>query len=137
LRRFYGVTSFSRYPLVEIILYENQDDIFFLWDLGLWTLTIQPSHSFTLAYCRLIFLIFIEFQNIDNIMGSSLKNISSPSIVIMLQSVRPLWLRLFLQSIRIVKLKRKLLDMYIRFLHSRILMWTPYNCHVDLVESMN
>jgi hypothetical protein len=27
LRRFYGVTSFSRYPLVEIISYKNQDGI--------------------------------------------------------------------------------------------------------------
>jgi hypothetical protein len=25
LRRFYGVTSFSRCPFVEIIFYENQD----------------------------------------------------------------------------------------------------------------
>jgi hypothetical protein len=30
LRRFYGVTSFSRYPLVEIIFYENPDGICFL-----------------------------------------------------------------------------------------------------------
>jgi hypothetical protein len=64
LRRFYGVTSPSRYPLVEIILYENQDDICFLWDLGLWILTIQPSHSYTLAYCKPFHLISIEFQNI-------------------------------------------------------------------------
>jgi hypothetical protein len=30
LRRFYGVTSSSRYPLLEIIFYENQDGICFL-----------------------------------------------------------------------------------------------------------
>jgi hypothetical protein len=30
LRRFYGVTSLSRYPLVEIIFYENQYGICFL-----------------------------------------------------------------------------------------------------------
>jgi hypothetical protein len=30
LRRFFKVTSFSRYPLVEIILYENQNGICFL-----------------------------------------------------------------------------------------------------------
>jgi hypothetical protein len=30
LRRFHGITSFLRYPLVEITLYKNQDDIFFL-----------------------------------------------------------------------------------------------------------
>jgi hypothetical protein len=30
LRRFYIVTSFSRYSLVKIILYENQDGICFL-----------------------------------------------------------------------------------------------------------
>jgi hypothetical protein len=66
LRRFYWVISFSRYLLVEIIFYENQDGICFLWDLGLWILTIQTSHSYTLAYCKPIHLIFIEFQNIDN-----------------------------------------------------------------------
>jgi hypothetical protein len=33
LIRFYGVTSCSRYPLVEIIFYENQDGIFFSWGL--------------------------------------------------------------------------------------------------------
>jgi hypothetical protein len=33
------VTSFSRYPLVEIIFYENQDGICFLWDIRLWILT--------------------------------------------------------------------------------------------------
>jgi hypothetical protein len=66
LRRFYEVTSFSRYSLVEIIIYENHDGICFLWDLGLWILTMQPSDYYTLAYCRPIFLISIEFQNIDN-----------------------------------------------------------------------
>jgi hypothetical protein len=30
LRRYYGVTSFSKYPLLEIIFYENQDGICFL-----------------------------------------------------------------------------------------------------------
>jgi hypothetical protein len=30
LRRFYGVTSFSRRPLIEIIFYENQDGFCFL-----------------------------------------------------------------------------------------------------------
>jgi hypothetical protein len=30
LKTFYGVTSFSRYLLVEIIFYKNQDDICFL-----------------------------------------------------------------------------------------------------------
>jgi hypothetical protein len=30
LRRSYGVTSFSRYLLVEIIFYENEDGICFL-----------------------------------------------------------------------------------------------------------
>jgi hypothetical protein len=66
LRRFYGAIRFSRYPLVEMIFYENQDGICFLWDLRLWILTIQPSHSYTLAYCRPIQLISIDFQNIDN-----------------------------------------------------------------------
>jgi hypothetical protein len=61
LRRFYGITSFSRYPLLEIIFNKNQNGICFLWDLGLWILTIQPSHSHTLAYCRPFHLISIEF----------------------------------------------------------------------------
>jgi hypothetical protein len=70
LKRFYGVTSFSRYFLIEIILYKNQDGICFLWGLELWILIIQPSHPYTLAYCRPILLISIEFQNIDNDHGS-------------------------------------------------------------------
>jgi hypothetical protein len=40
LRRFYGVTSFSRYPLVQIIFYKDQDGICFLIDLGLLILII-------------------------------------------------------------------------------------------------
>jgi hypothetical protein len=71
LRRFYGITSTLRYPLVEIIFYENQDGICFLWDIGLWILTIQPSHSYTLAYYRPFHLISIEFQNIDNDQGNT------------------------------------------------------------------
>jgi hypothetical protein len=74
LKRFFGVTGFSRYPLVEIILYDNQDGICFLWDLRFWILTIQPSHSYTLAYCRPIHLISIEFENIDNDPSSPPKN---------------------------------------------------------------
>jgi hypothetical protein len=42
-----------------------------------------------LAYCRPIHLISIEFQNIDS-EGSPPKTFSSPSIVIVLQSVRSL-----------------------------------------------
>jgi hypothetical protein len=42
-------------PLEEIIFYENQNGICFLWDLVLWILTIQPSHSYTLAYYILHF----------------------------------------------------------------------------------
>jgi hypothetical protein len=78
LRRFHGGTSSSWYPLVGIIFYENEDGICFLWDLGLWILTIQPSHSYTLAYCRPIHLISIEFQNIENNQGSLLKKPSLP-----------------------------------------------------------
>jgi hypothetical protein len=37
--------------------------------LGFEILTIQPFHSYTLAYCRPIHLISIEFQNIDNDLG--------------------------------------------------------------------
>jgi hypothetical protein len=106
LRRFYGVTSFSMYPLVEIIFYGNQDGIFFLWDLGLWILTIQPSHSYTLAYCRPIHLISTEFQNIENNQGSLPKKFFFPfNCNIILQSMRSLWLRFFLQTIGIVRYK--------------------------------
>jgi hypothetical protein len=42
----------------------------FLWELGLWILTIQPFHSYTLAYCRPFRIISIEFQNIDNDRGN-------------------------------------------------------------------
>jgi hypothetical protein len=70
--------KFLKVPPLETILYENQDCIFFLWDLGLWILTTQPSHSYTLAYCRPIHLISIEFQNIDNDQGSSRKNLFLP-----------------------------------------------------------
>jgi hypothetical protein len=70
--------SFSRDPLVEIIFYKNQDGICFFRDLGLWILTIQPSHSYTLANCRPIHLISIEFQNIENNHGSLPKNFFFP-----------------------------------------------------------
>jgi hypothetical protein len=98
--------KFLKVPLIEIIFYENQDGICFLWDLGLWILTIQPFHSYTLANCRPIHLISIEFQNIENKHGSLPKKaFSSPSIVIILQSMWSLWLRFFLQTISIVKYK--------------------------------
>jgi hypothetical protein len=105
LRRFSRVTNFSRYPLEGIILYDNQNDICSLWDLGLWILTTELFHSHTLAYCRPIHLISIEFQCIDNNPGSPPKTLFPPSIVIILQSLQSLWLRFFLQSIRIVRLK--------------------------------
>jgi hypothetical protein len=69
--------KFLKVSLVEIILYKNQDGICFLWNLGLWILTIQPSHSYTLSYCRPIFLIPIELQNFDNDQGSPLKTFLS------------------------------------------------------------
>jgi hypothetical protein len=51
-------------------------------------LTIQPSHSYTLANCRPIQLISVEFQNIEDNHGSlQTKKISSPSIVIILQTM--------------------------------------------------
>jgi hypothetical protein len=54
-------------------------------------LTIQPSHSYTLAYYRPFHLISIEFQNIDNDQGNPPKKLfPPPSIVIILQSVRSL-----------------------------------------------
>jgi hypothetical protein len=80
--------------------------ICFAWDVGLWILTIQPFHSYTLAYCRPIHLISIEFQNIDNNQGSPpKKTFSFSSIVIILQSMKSLWLRFFLQTISIVRYK--------------------------------
>jgi hypothetical protein len=41
-------------------------------------LTIQPSHSNTLANCRLIYRISIEFQNIDKDQGSPPKKLFLP-----------------------------------------------------------
>jgi hypothetical protein len=41
-------------------------------------LTMQPSHSYALAYCRPIHLISIEFQNIDNDPGSPPKKLFLP-----------------------------------------------------------
>jgi hypothetical protein len=73
LRRFLGVTSF-KVPPVKMILSTNQDDLCFLWDLGLWILTTRPFHSYTLAYCGHIYLISIEFQNIDNNPSNPPKN---------------------------------------------------------------
>jgi hypothetical protein len=106
LRRFYGVTTFSRYPLVEIILFENQDDLCLLWDLGFWILTSQPFNSYTLAYCRPFHLISIGFQYIDNNPGSPPKNFFFPFkfcyyLVIYAISLS----EIFLQAIRIVRYK--------------------------------
>jgi hypothetical protein len=121
LKRFHGVTSSSRYPLVEIIFYENQDGICFLWDLGLWILTILPSHSYTLAYCRSFHLISIEFQNIDIDQGNPpKKTFFPPSIVIILQSMRSLWLRFFLQTI--CKVRYKILQLEVGKHHFILIM---------------
>jgi hypothetical protein len=62
----------------QVIFYENQDGICFLWDLGLRILTVQPSHFYTLAYCRPIHLISIKFQNIENNYGSLPKKLFLP-----------------------------------------------------------
>jgi hypothetical protein len=71
----------------------------------LWILTIQPSHYCTLVYCRPIHLISIEFQNIDNNLGSPPNFFFPPSIVIILQSMQSLWLRFFLLAISIERYK--------------------------------
>jgi hypothetical protein len=98
--------KFLKVPPCRNDFYEKQDGICFLWDLGLWILTIQPSHSYTLAYCKPIQLISIEFQNKNNNQGSlPKKTFSSPSIVIILQSIWSLWLRFFLQIVSIVRYK--------------------------------
>jgi hypothetical protein len=44
-------------------------------------LTTQPSHSYTLASCWPIYLISIEFQNIDNNWGSLPKKLFFSSLV--------------------------------------------------------
>jgi hypothetical protein len=72
LRSFYGVTSFSSYPLVEIKFFEKRIDLFLL--TRFWILTIQTSHFYILAYCRLAHLISIEFQIIDNHPSTPPKN---------------------------------------------------------------
>jgi hypothetical protein len=102
LKRFYGVTTFSRYPLVEIVLYVNQDGIFFLRNLGLWILTIQPSHSYTLAYCRPIHLNSIEFQNIDNDQGSPPKKLFLLFQLLYSCNLYSHWPRFSLQTISIL-----------------------------------
>jgi hypothetical protein len=65
LRRFYGVTSFSRYPLLEFIFLKIK---LFFASCETWALNLdyKPSCSYTLAYCRPIHLFSIEFQNIDS-----------------------------------------------------------------------
>jgi hypothetical protein len=70
--------KFLKYPLVEIIFYKNQDGICFLIDLGLWILTLQPFHSYTLAYCRPIHLISIEFQTLTTIQALYQENFFFP-----------------------------------------------------------
>jgi short subunit fatty acids transporter len=90
-----------------MFLFENEDDLCFLWEFGFWILITQPSHSYTLAYCRSMHLISIEFQNIDNNPATPTKiTFSSPSIVIILQSVQSLWLEFFLQTTGIYKILR-------------------------------
>jgi hypothetical protein len=79
--------KFSRYPLEEIIFFKNQDNLCLLWDFRLWILTTQPSHSYTLAYCRPIHLVSIEFQNIDNNLGTPSKKLFLP--LQLLQSCNP------------------------------------------------
>jgi hypothetical protein len=46
----------------------------FSCDIGFWILTTWPFHSYTLAYSKPIYLISIEFQSIDNNLGTPLKN---------------------------------------------------------------
>jgi hypothetical protein len=106
LKIFYGVTSFWRYPLYKLLLLWYQDDLCFLWDRGFWILTTWPSHSYTLAYCRPTHLIYVGFHSLDNNLGAPpKKHFKCPSIVTILQSMWPLWVRFFLQTIRMVKYK--------------------------------
>jgi hypothetical protein len=58
--------QFLKIPHCRILFFENHDDHCFLWDLGLWILTIWPSHSYTLVYCRPIHLNSIELQSTNN-----------------------------------------------------------------------
>ena len=52
-----------------------------------------------------MYLISIEFQNIDNYLATQPQNFFLPSIVIILQFMQSLWLRFFLQTARIVRYK--------------------------------
>jgi hypothetical protein len=72
--KFMKVPPCRNYFLMHLL----RNGICFLWDLGLWILTIQPSHSYTLAYCRPIHQISIEFQNIDNDQGCPTKKLFFP-----------------------------------------------------------
>jgi hypothetical protein len=62
----------------DFILFENQDDMCFIWEFGFWILTTWPFHSCTLAYYSPIYLISIEFQNIDNNLATPPKKIIPP-----------------------------------------------------------
>jgi hypothetical protein len=72
---FLFVTSFWRYLFVQMVFSKNQDDLYFIWDFGLSILTTWPSYFWTLAYCRPIHLISIEFQCIDNNLGTPPKKL--------------------------------------------------------------
>jgi hypothetical protein len=121
--------KFLTYPQVEIILYKNQDGSCFLWDFRLWILTIQPFRSYTLAYSRPFHLISTKFQNIENNQGSPpKKKISSPSIVIILQTMRSLWMRFFLQTISIERYK--ILQLELEKHHFILIISPPVNKYI-------
>jgi hypothetical protein len=69
--------SFKVPPCKNYFLWKSRWH-FLLIDLGLRILTTQPSHFYTLAYCRPLHLISIEFQNIDNDQGNPPKKLFFP-----------------------------------------------------------
>jgi hypothetical protein len=118
LRRFFGVTSLSRYLFVEIVLYQNQDGICFLWDLGF------ESWLYSLPILTLWHIVGLSTQFLlTSIWAPHQKLFSSPSIVIVLQSEGSLQLRFFLQTINIVRYN--ILDLEVEK-HHFILIFSPH-----------
>jgi hypothetical protein len=70
--------KFLMVPLYKIILYGNQDGIWFLWDLRLWILAIQPFHFYTLANCRPVHPFQLNFTTSTMIMAFHKKNFFFP-----------------------------------------------------------
>jgi hypothetical protein len=95
LRRFYGITSFSRYPLVEIFIWKSRWPLFLIRP---WTLNLDYT-TFPFLYFGMLWAYPPNFYWISKHWQisrlSTKKAFSSPLIVIILQFVWSLWLKNF------------------------------------------